>query len=217
MQIEAVMPVQDLHQRYFRTSIALSRMQVKNVISPLDIIKLLNANRISFVLVGAHGLAGWLRKPRATQDVDLVIAEKHLKKATRLLTTAYPQLEPVDFDVVIRLKDRDTDDVLIDLLKPRDLYRQTFRNTHELTEGKQIYRVPSLEMALAMKFAAMISPNRADEKKDQDAHDFIVMVKQHEELSEETLQQLGSLVYTEGGTEPLGMVRKVRAGERLIL
>src|SRR5262245_65164507 len=98
-------------------------MQVKNVISPLDIIKLLNANRISFVLVGAHGLAGWLKEPRATQDVDLVVADKHLKKTTRLLLAAYPQLKPQAFEVVIRLKDRDTDVTLIDLMKPRDLYR----------------------------------------------------------------------------------------------
>src|SRR5262249_31613402 len=119
--------------------------------------------------------------------------------------------------VVIRLKDRDTDDVLIDLMKPRDLYRQTFKNTQELTEGKQTYRVPSLEMALAMKFAAMISPNRAEEKKHQDAHDFIVMVKQHAELNEEVLRQLGALVYGEGGDELLEMIRKVRAGKRLII
>jgi len=211
------MQVQDLHQRYFRTSIALSRMQVKNVISPLDIIKLLNANRISFVLVGAHGLAGWLKKPRATQDVDLVIAEKHLKKTTQILTAAYPQLEPVDLDVVIRLKDRDTDEVLIDLMKPRELYRQAFKNAQEVTEGKQTYRVPSLEMALAMKFAAMVSPNRQQVNKFQDAHDFGQILLSNPELDREALQALCETIFVGGGAEVLEIIRKMQAGEKIEL
>ena len=37
----------------------------------------------------------------------------------------------------------------------------------------QHYLIPSLEMALAMKFVPMVSPNRQDlEGKYQDAHDF---------------------------------------------
>src|SRR5687768_7113574 len=102
------MPVQDVHQRYLRTSIALSRMQVKGVISPLDVIRILNANKISFVLVGAHGLAGWMKKPRATQDVDVVVADRQLKKATRVLAAAFPHLELEEHEVVVRMKDRES-------------------------------------------------------------------------------------------------------------
>ena len=37
-------------------------------------------------------------------------------------------------------------------------------------------------MALAMKFAAMISLHRQDEAKHVDAHDFILMVKTNSEI-----------------------------------
>jgi hypothetical protein len=72
-------------------------------------------------------------------------------------------------------------------------------------------------MALAMKFAAMISPNRPVEKVHQDAHDFIVMVKGNPERDRETLESLGDAVYNGGGEELLEMIRKAQAGERLNL
>jgi hypothetical protein len=72
-------------------------------------------------------------------------------------------------------------------------------------------------MALAMKFAPMISLNRADEKKLIDASDFIVIVKSNPEIDLEKLAQLGDLVYPGGGAEIIEKVRQVRAGEKLHL
>jgi len=72
-------------------------------------------------------------------------------------------------------------------------------------------------MALAMKFAAMVSPNREDVKKIVDSHDFIVMVRANPGLDLVKLETLGDLVYPEGGQEILELVRRVRAGETLIL
>jgi len=86
-----------------------------------------------------------------------------------------------------------------------------------MAEGAESYRVPSLEMALAMKFAAMVSPNRPAENSYQDAHDFIVMAKENLETDAETLRELGELVYGGGGAALLEMLRKARAGERLEL
>ena len=72
-------------------------------------------------------------------------------------------------------------------------------------------------MALTMKFAAMVSPNREDVKKIIDSHDFIVMVRANPDLDLQKLKMLGGLVYPEGGQEALDLVRRVRAGETLIL
>ena len=58
-----------------------------------DVLRVLNRGKISYVLVGAHGLASWRGKPRATEDVDVIVAAKHVKKATQLLLDAFPQLE----------------------------------------------------------------------------------------------------------------------------
>ena len=211
------MQPQEVHGRYLQTSIELSRMQVKNVISPLDVIEVLNAEGVKFMLVGAHGIAGWMKKPRATQDVDVVVLNKHVKKATRALLAAFPKLQASDEEVVVRLRDPESGTVLIDLMKQRELYRETFKHAQEVSEGKQTYRIPSLEMALAMKFAAMISPNRQMVKKYQDVHDFAQMVEENADPPHEKLAALGELVYNGGGAELLEMVRKVRAGEILHL
>jgi len=105
----------------------------------------------------------------------------------------------------------------IDLMKPRDLYRQTFKNAREVTEGKETYRVPSLEMALAMKFAAMVSPNRQQVKKFQDAHDFGQILLSNPELNRETLQTLCETIFGGGGAEVLEIIRKMQAGEKIEL
>ena len=83
-------------------------------------------------------------------------------------------------------------------MKPRSLYREVFRHTHAVSQSQQQYRIPTLEMALAMKFAAMTSPNRQEEDKFQDAHDFIRVVKQNDEINDAKLHALGELVYGGG-------------------
>jgi hypothetical protein len=211
------MNLEMIHAHSLETSAALSIMQGATMLALQDVIRVLNEAEVQFVLIGAHGLAGWLRKPRATQDVDVVVSERHLKKATRALVSAFPNLEPIDLEVAIRFKDRDSGTIVIDVVKPRALYRSTFKNTHPVSAGGQTYRIPSLEMALAMKFAAMVSPNRADEDKYVDAGDFIRMVKGNLELNQTKLVELGELVYGGGGADLVEMIRKVRAGERLVL
>src|SRR5258708_2169738 len=119
------MATAELLERNVTKSGILSRQQIP-LSKPLqDVLRVLNEAKVSFVLVGAHGLASWRGKPRATEDVDVVGATKHLKKAMQALTTAFPDLEPVYLDDVIRLRDRATHDVLIDVMKPnQQQYRE---------------------------------------------------------------------------------------------
>src|SRR5690242_10409032 len=108
----------DSHNRYFRIADELSRIQVDRILGPMDVIKILLREKISFVLVGAYGLSGWMKESRSTQDVDLVVALKQVKKAARVLSGAFPELDVEDHEVVVRLKNRETGLVVIDLLKP---------------------------------------------------------------------------------------------------
>lgn len=209
----------NVHAITLADSAALSRHYMPRSILPTDVIEILNRAKISYVLVGAHGAFGWMKveEARITKDVDVLVAVKHQKKALKALLKEFPYLESVDAPVVTRLKDPKTGQVVIDLMKPNELYRAAFKHTHTVLSGKLKYRVPSLEMALAMKFAAMVSPNREDVKKIVDSHDFIVMVRANPELDLEKLKMLGDLVYPEGGQEILELIRRVRAGETLIL
>lgn len=206
-----IMKLQDVHARSLETSTTLSHYYMPRAILPLDVIRVLNAAHVNFMLVGAHGIGGWMDKPRATQDVDVVVAMRHHKKAIRALLQVFGHLEAEDHDVVTRLRDRETQKVVIDVMKQnQQLYRVALKHTHTVTSAGETYKIPSLEMALTMKFASMISLHRRDEDKFQDAHDFIYMVKANERIDLAQLERLGDLVYPGGGREVAEKVRQVR-------
>jgi hypothetical protein len=209
----------DVHAITLADSAVLSRYYMPRAILPKDVIAVLNRAKVSFILVGAHGSFGWMgvEEARTTKDVDVIVAAKHHKKATQALLAKFNHLKPIDTPVVTRLQDSKTGRVVIDLMKPNNLYRAAFRHTHSVQAGKLKYRVPSVEMAVAMKFAPMTSPNRDSVKKLVDAHDFIVIVRANPDIDLGKLKEFGDLVYPEGGTELLDLVRRVRAGETLIL
>jgi hypothetical protein len=213
------MKVADQHARSLATSATLTRYYMPETILPPEVVKVLQTAKIPFVLAGAHGVFGWMgvNQARPTKDVDVIVAARHHRKAVKALLDAFPDLEPIELEVVTRLKKRGSDDILIDVMKPTELYRAAFKYTHTVSRGKLKFRVPSLEMALAMKFGPMVSLNRDEAKKHLDIHDFITMVRANSRIDEVALVKLGNMVYPHGGSELLELVRKVRAGENLIL
>lgn len=202
-----------------RTALRISSNVTRNIrqlqgrtkvdIQPREVIKILNKAKIKFTLVGAHGIAGWLLDPRASQDVDVIIHAQH-KKAVQAVRKAFPKLRVAELMVVTRFIDPATDRPVIDLMKPdADLHQNVADYT--VAVGKT-HRVPDLEMALALKFAAMDSPNRKEIKKDQDAVDFDSMVAAHgEEIADDKLYSLGEMVKNGGGKEILKLVEAAKA------
>src|SRR5262245_58844298 len=208
----------DVHGLSLFKSSKLSGLYVPHFIQPEEVIRVLNAAKISFTLVGAHGLGGWTQKPRATEDVDVVVIQRHLKKAVAALTAAFSNLDVDHKPAVVRLRDRETGAVAIDVMKPNQpVIHAALKNTHAVRSGRSSYKVPSLEMALALKFAPMVSLYRADVDKYQDASDFGRIVLSNSAFDLEKLSVLGELVYPGGGKQIVEMVRRVRAGERRIL
>jgi hypothetical protein len=208
----------DPHGLSLFKSSKLSGLYVPNFIRPEDVIRVLNAAKVTFTLVGAHGLGGWTGKPRATEDVDIVVALRHVKKSVAALTGAFTHLDVDDQPAVVRLRDRETNAVAIDVMKPNQpIIHAALKHTHAIQSGRMTYKVPSLEMALALKFAPMVSLNRAEEDKHVDAADFIRVVRHNSDINLEKLAVLGELVYPGGGKEIVEIVRRIRAGEPLIL
>jgi hypothetical protein len=207
-----------IHAQSLATSSALSELYVPHLITPLEVIRILNAAKVRFMLLGAHGLSGWMGKPRATEDVDVLVGVRGHKKAVRSLLAAFPHLQMEDYDVVTRLRDPETRSVVIDVMKANQpLYRDALKYIHTVQSGGQMYAIPSLELALAMKFAAMISLTRADRDKLQDARDFMYIIDSNHDIDLEQLHTLGQLVYNGGGDEIVEKVRQVRAGEKMTL
>lgn len=210
--------IRDIHARSLATSSALSEYYVPNLITPLDVIRVLNAAKVRFMLLGAHGIGGWTHEPRATKDVDVLVAARGHKKAVAALASAFPHLQPENHEVVTRFREPESGTVLIDVMKPNQpLYRDALKYTHDVESGGQRYCIPCVELALAMKLSAMISPTRSDDKKLYDAGDFIRVVRANLDIDLTRLHALGQLVYNGGGDELLEKVRQVRAGEKLVL
>lgn len=181
---------------------------------PETIVQLLKKARVRFILMGTHGIVGWRSETRATHDVDILAATSHYEKAIQAVHQAFPELEIVDWHAVTRFKDRSTNEFVIDIMRPvDDLFKAAFRCT--IRVGKS-HRIPDLEMAIASKYAAMISPRRPQDKKFVDAGDFVNMVKYNRsEIDFAKLRRLAEKVYKGGGAEILKMVADIKAGRQI--
>lgn len=207
-----------VHLQCLAISTALSRHYVKNFITPEKVIDVLNAAGVRFLLAGAHGIGGWMNDARTTQDVDVLVAARNLRAAVRALQTAFPNLRVQDTPVVTRFSDPKTGLVVLDVMKPNQpLHRVAMRHAHRIETAERTYYVPSLAFALAMKFAAMVSPWRERKKKMRDAVDFAWMVDANPVIDLAKLVRLGERVYPGGGKEIVDLVRRIRAGEKLDL
>ena len=196
----------------------MSRHKVPDYIAPEAVIDLLNAAGIRFILAGAHATSGWMNESRYTEDVDVLVVTRHVPAAIRTIRRAYPHLQLRDTPVVARFLDPLTKTVVVDVMKPNEpLHQVAMRHTHQIQTAERSYFVPSLEFALAMKFAAMASHWRDRIKKIQDTFDFARMVQVNEIINLRKLANLGERVYAGGGHEILELVRRVRDGGPITL
>jgi predicted nucleotidyltransferase len=205
------------HVHSLATSTALSKYYIPHFKAPLEVIRILNDTGVRFVLIGTHALGGWMNKPRTTHDVDVLVAARGHKKAIGALLKAFPDLAADEEGDVTRLRHAETKAVLIDVMKPSGpLFREALKHTHSVEAEGQPYHIPSLEMAVTMKFAALTSEDRGQADQFQDAHDFICIIKSNPEIDLPQLATFGEMAYNGGGSKIVEMVRTVRAGEKLV-
>jgi hypothetical protein len=207
-----------VHLQCLRISTAMSRQHVADYISPEAVVDILNSADVRFMLAGAHAICGWMNEARFTEDVDVLVMTRHVRLAIRTIQRAFPHLELRDTPAVARFIDPERNLVVLDVMKPNQpLHRVALRHTHRVETAERTYFVPSLEYALAMKFAAMVSPRRERRKKMRDATDFLTIVQVNPRIDLAKLTKLGERVYPGGGKEILELVRRVRDNEPLSL
>lgn len=208
------------HGKALRKSTEITRTLRKmyrpevSMVAPADVIAVLNEAGVRFILMGNYGITGWRGEARATEDVDILVRSRDHRKAVRAIHEAFPRLQVTDFAVITRFLDPLTAIPLIDLMKPNQpLFKVAFR---QVILDEESYLIPNLEYALACKFAAMVSPNRADEKKFLDASDFTSIVKKNlPAIRQARLRRLGERVYPGRGAEIIGLVEDIKAGRRI--
>ena len=180
-------------------------------IKPVDVIRLMNKAKVKFVLMGAHGIAGWLEEPRSTQDVDILVHHSHHRKALQVIRKAYPHLTEQDLPAVTRFTDPEIGKVVIDVLKPVEALNKEALKT--AVPAGRTHRVPSLEMALAGKYAAMMGPQRDSLKRGQDAIDFSLVARHnYDRIDLDILFSLGEMVKNGGGSEIQQLAEDARTG-----
>lgn len=205
------------HLEAMRTSSRLTQVfrrmyqPAATMITPEQVIKVLNRAGVKFVLMGGYSISGWRSEPQATHDVDILLAKKYHRKAVRVIQESFTDLIVEVFSGVTRFNDPKTGKGVIDLMKPVEkVYRSVFRNT--MLVGKT-YAIPNLEMALVAKYAVMKSPHRPMAKKYLDAGNFIDVVENNYQVVDfKKLRRLGELTHRGGGTEIVQYVEDAKAG-----
>ncbi len=180
-------------------------------VSPHDVVNALDAAGVKrWVLMGLHGYAGYLPEPRATQHVDVMVPYSQRKRAVRAIRKAWPELLVRELPEVVRLMDphdRYPDGEpkpVVDVMFPWGKLQENILRDHVRIDPETGYRIPSLEAALASKYASMLSSHRPRDRKDQDAADFRRMVRaNHGHIRREVLQELAAEVWERGGEEIL--------------
>ena len=183
-------------------------------VTPENVIAVLNRVGIRPVLLGTYGLGGYRSEARATEDVDVLVGKREVLKAVRALEQEFPYLELHDTPVVIRFRNAATQKVVLDVMKPTSQTTQAvFRNT--LAVGKT-HRIPTLEMALASKFMAILSPTRRQAKKLVDLGDFVDVIQHNRAiLNLKKLRRLADQIHPGSGARILRMVDDIDAGRRI--
>lgn len=179
-------------------------------VTPEGVIAALHRAKINPVLMGTHGLAGYRSEPRATQDVDVLVIKKDVRKAIRVLEKEYPYLEVYDGSAVARFVNLANNKIYIDVMKPSSqAMKMVFRHTVRI--GKT-HRIPDLEMGLVCKFVAMTAPTRRNTKRTQDLLDFINMAEHRRaNIDLDRLASLAEQAQHGGGGRILKVVTEIDA------
>ena len=199
-------------------SYELSSQQVEDVVNPLEVAALFEKERVSYALIGGHMLSFYTGTTRATVDVGFIIGGADFSRAVKIIDKAYAQFKHNDRVYHVTYDSKTSDQIdpeRIDLVKDGfPLFREVVHGyCHTLRASNHTVKVPIVEAAIALKFAASISPNRGDENKPVDNADLLRLVRSRPDLNETALSKLGDLVYQGGGKELVSIVNDIRDGK----
>ncbi len=204
-----------IHRRSLATSTTITGYFLLDGIAPVRVLRVLNKAGLRSVLIGTHGIGGWMRKPRASPDVDILVGASAYRRAVKALRSSFPQLEAEEQGASTRLRNRKGSQFAIDVMKPdRPLLREALQRTFMPGGRGPSYQIPSVEMAVALRFEPVALLPGSEPDKYLYPHDFLVMVNVNRDIDLEELALLGELAYPGGGREITEQVRRIWAGEK---
>jgi hypothetical protein len=206
--------VDDIHSRSLATSTAISAYYYPDLFTPVEVIGVLNDANVEFMLIGTHAIGGWMQDPRCTHDVDILSAIGHYSKAIEAMRHAYSSLTLERLKNAARFRHPQTGRVGIEVYRSsRQHFRVEAAFAHEAKADGLAFLIPSLELAVTMKFASMTSTTRALEDQYQDAHDFLCMIKSNPTVDLRKLATLAKWIPARSSKNLCERERRVLAGE----
>ncbi len=206
-----------------KRSFELSSQQVGDAIDPLEIAAVFEKEKLAYVLIGGHLMGFYTGIARATVDVDFIVGGKDFLRATKLIKRHYAQLaenDKVQHITYDSKASKTIDKERIDLVKDTFPLFKAIVNCFSITltaSGESI-KVPTIEAAIALKFAACISPYRSGDDKPVDQSDLMKLIKASAtKPNAKTLKELGDLIYPGGGKELIAVVDDVSEGRKTSL
>lgn len=206
-------------ENYLKQSHQLSQQAFGDAVSPEEVVLILSKIGARHVLIGGHMLSFYTGTPRATVDVDIIVSAAHVKKAIDAISLAFPQFDEQDLVYNVRFSSRaggqGQNAERIDIVRSNTPLFDRIIKSHAVAveaDGR-IVHLPSIEAAIALKFAAAVSPNRGDEKRPQDRTDLMLMISRNRSLNQGFLKELGNLAYPGGGEELVALVAGIHGGE----
>lgn len=184
-------------------------------ITPQQVIEAIVAGGVeNWVLMGLYGYVGYLSQPRATQDVDVMVAREERDAAVAAIMRRWPKLEIRDSPIVVRFVDPgethggQAPQVVIDIMLPNDDCQLSILNDCVRIDPTTGHRLPTREAAMAAKYSAIVSPYREWTRKQQDAVDFRrIVLPRHDLVDREEAHRLGELIFPGGGEELLEFIQ----------
>ncbi len=161
-----------------------------------------------WTVVGAHAVNCYVR-PRATDDIDLVVEAKKLRVILRTIEEDVGQVEVDDIGAAVRLLN-----LSVDLIRSDN--HPLF--CAALDHGQQLggVRVPPAELLLALKFLAAVSPWRKAAQRAQDTADLIAVYQElGSDLDRDAAVRHAGQVYNGAGEELAMILDQIDRGEKV--
>jgi hypothetical protein len=193
--------------------VAKPRLFLEHIAVPDEvavICKLAKDNNIILVLVGANAVNIYSGKPRTSQDVDFICDKPQKLIALIKKVLANYRLKIKESAAVFRIN-KDGQEFM-DIIKPyNDLLKMALLKTKRV----QGFYIPIIEIVVALKYAAMISPHRQQDDQLQDAVDFARIIRNNPALNIEKTAKYASSVHETSADEIKRFIADVRASKRL--
>jgi hypothetical protein len=200
-------------EREFDEALCISGLITESATSmklprPTDVVGIIRKAGAEAAIVGAHGIFPYTRKPRATLDFNVVVGHG-IEEVVQGIKEKWPDLsvKQMPHRIIFMIGDRE----VIDVIRPTEaVFKLALENSSDM--------VPTLEMAIVLKYVAIISPNRLPEDRIQDIADLKTMIIKND-FDIQRIADLTSMcdLYHGAVSEITSAILDVWAGKRLSL